>query len=419
MQRFRLMKILFINKYDTSGGAAIAAWRLHEALQKSYKTENAFLVGIKRSGYDFVYETRKKGLENTLEKGMNFLFNKFGLQYVWFPFSTKRILKFTKSFHPDIIALQNIHGGYFDTTLIKKLSGMAPIVWTLHDMWAFTGNAAYTFGDESWKQMQGGAKEHKHFPQTGFNNGKWLLQRKKDIYTKSRLTIVSPSEWLQKLALQSPVLKGKKILHIPNGIDTSLFCPAENKVQIKQEFGISPEQKVLLFTAEKLMQSEQKGGAALLEILKKLDQEMAMPVTLLTLGQGNLPLTFEQLKVKPLGYVSDQKQIIKALQASDLFLFPTKADNLPNTLIEAIACGLPCITYDVGGCGEIIKNGENGFLVPPFEVNPFVEAIKGLLEDQNKFVTFSDVARKYAVENFEVSEMARRYFEVFGGLLKG
>lgn len=407
------MKILFINKYDTNGGAAIAAWRLHEALQKEYHTQNAFLVGIKRSGYDFVHETRKKGVENMLEKGINFLLNQLGLQYIWFPFSTNNILKFAYSFKPDIIALQNIHGGYFDTTLIKKLSGIAPIVWTLHDMWAFTGNAAYTFGDESWKQMRGGKKEHKHFPPTGFNNGKWLLERKQHIYKNSHLTIVCPSEWLQKLALQSPVLAGKKIWHIPNGVDTSLFCPAENKDQIKQELGISPKQKVLLFTAEKLMQSEQKGGTALLEILKKLDQEIAVPVTLLTLGHGNLPPSFGQLKVRPLGYVSEKKQIIKALQASDLFLFPTKADNLPNTLIEAIACGLPCITYDIGGCGEIIKDEVNGFLVPPFQVNPFVEAIKRLLEDQNKLAAFSEAARKYAVENFEVSKMARRYFEVF------
>lgn len=351
-----------------------------------------------------------------LERGTNFLFNQLGLQYVWFPFSTKRILKFAKEFQPDIISLQNIHSGYFKTSLIAELSKIAPVVWTLHDMWAFTANAAYTFGDESWKHMRSGKQERKQFPTIGLNTGNWLLKRKKKIYSKSNLSVVCPSQWLQQLAQQSPAFQGKEILHIPNGIDTKRFCPPLDKNKCKQELGISPEQQVLLLSAEKLTQSERKGGTELLEILKSLDRETTSPVTLLTLGHGTLPVTFQHLRIKAMGYISELKQIIQALQASDLFLFPSKADNLPNTLVEAIACGVPCITYDVGGCREIVKNELSGLIVPAGQPELFLHAILRLLDHPDMLASMRITARKQAVENFDVQLMAERYFALFKAL---
>jgi glycosyltransferase involved in cell wall biosynthesis len=411
-----LMKILFINKYDVSGGAAIAPWRLHQQLERSGKTEDFFLVGIKKSSESYVFATRKPGIENNIERGVNLILNKLGLQYVWFPFSTGRIKKITARIKPDVIALQNIHGGYFKTELVSKLSRIAPVVWTLHDMWAFTANAAYVFGDESWKQMQGGKEEKKYFPTMGINTGKWLLKRKKKIYTASRLTVVCPSRWMERLARQSPVFEGKEMVCIPNGIDTAFFRPPEDKNKIRKELGISPEQKVLLLSAEKLLQSDYKGGKDLLEVLRLLDRPASDGITLLTLGRDSLPASYRYLQVRSMGYITDEAQIRQALQASDLFLHTARADNLPNTLIEAIACGVPCVAFDIGGCGDIVKDKENGCLIEPFDHSLFADSVWSLVSNPEKCQLFSRNARRLAEHNFDVRLMAERYMTLFKSL---
>ena len=167
------MKTLFINKYDTLGGAAKAAFRLNLGLRKYLNYDNYFLVGIKASNLEYVYKTRESGFENLVERGINFATNLIGFQYKWFPFSTRKIISVVRELKPDIISLHNIHGGYFKTSLIKELSKYAPIVWTLHDMWAFTANAAYTLGDDSWKSLKAGKKEKKYFQEFTFQRLIW------------------------------------------------------------------------------------------------------------------------------------------------------------------------------------------------------------------------------------------------------
>lgn len=411
------MKILFINKYDITGGAGVAAFRLHKALAAKYSTEDLFLVGIKNSDFPNVIPTRKPGFQNFTERGLNFIFNQFGLQYKFHPFSTKTILKTAKEFSPDIISLHNAHGGYFKTSLLIELSKIAPIVWTLHDMWAFTANAAHTFGDESWKQMISGKNENKLFPQIGLNTGNWLLKEKKRIYSNSNLTIVTPSKWLCELAKQSPVFSGKKIFHIPNGIDTNIFHPRD-KSEIRRELKIQADSKVLIFGAEKVTSGNYKGGSSLISILKNLDDKLEEKIHLIIFGKSDLKSHFESKNfvVHETGYIYDEETLAKYLSAADIFIYPTKADNLPNALIEASACGLPSITYDVGGCSEIILNGKNGFLIPLFNEKLFVEKIIETLKD-NSWDKLKNSCLKIAEEKFNSFSMSDSYFNLFEKLL--
>ena len=153
------MKILFINISDTRGGAAKAAFRVGQYLKSEYKTKNLFLVRNKYSNDENVIQTRKNKIQAFVERWVNIFFNLVGLQYFYLPFSPKFIINKTKEFKPDIISLNNTIGGYFKTSDLKKISDIAPVVWTFHDMWPFTANAAQTFGDESWKQLKAGKKE--------------------------------------------------------------------------------------------------------------------------------------------------------------------------------------------------------------------------------------------------------------------
>jgi glycosyltransferase involved in cell wall biosynthesis len=410
------LKILFINKYDITGGAGIAASRLAKGLNQHYRTENYFLVGIKRSIFYNVFETRKPGLQNTIEKGANFLFNLAGLQYKWFPFSSKTIIEKAKEISPDVISLHNLHGGYFKTSLLIELSKIAPLFWTLHDMWAFTANAAHTLGDESWKNLKAGPGERKSFPPIGINIGNWLLKQKKKIYKDSNLTIITPSKWLYNLAIQSPVFEGKQIVQIYNGIDTNIFKPLD-KEEVRKKYSIPINSRVLVFGAEKIMSSSYKGGENLINILKKLNNSVKEKIHLIIIGEGNLNLIkeFQNFVLHHAGYVKDEINVAKYLAAADLMIYPTKADNLPNALIEANACGVPAVTYDIGGSKEIISNNENGYVIPPFNENLFVEKINELIFNQKlkKLKEFSNNSRRIAEELFSLKKMSDQYYSLY------
>ena len=411
------MKIAFINKYDTRGGAAIAALRLARGLELRHHTENRFLVGNKNSSDPRVLATRDPGWQQALERGINLVTGWLGFQYYFFPVSTPRILAELRRFRPEVISLHNIHGGYFDTGLLEKLGSLAPVVWTLHDMWAITANAAHSFGDENFKRMEPGKKENRSFPRTGINRGAALISRKKKIYSRSNLCLVTPSRWLYDLARQSPVLEGKRIELIPNGLDLATFSPG-NRRGARLGLGIESDSIVLCFSSEKLMSSPYKGGKEMLEILRHLDRESELPVHILMIGGDRLPLDFGRLTITQTGYLKGEQEMIRCYQASDIFIYPTRADNLPSSLMEATACGLPSISFDVGGCREIIADGENGILVAPSDIMGFVQATLRLAADPQLREKFSVQARQTAVSKFDIGQMADAYYGLFQELIK-
>lgn len=408
------MKIVFINKYESTGGAAIAALRLADGLEEYYKTKNHFVVGVKSSNTTNVYESVPKGLLQIIERGCSFLMSMAGLQYVFIPFSTKTIFRTIQQLKPDIISIHNIHGAYFQTNLLQKLSSIAPIVWTLHDMWAFTANAAYTYGNDAWKYMESFSGERALFPPIGLPTGKWLLRRKQKIYQKSRITFVTPSAWLYGCAAQSPALGGKKILHINNGIDTAQYSPLEKK-ELRQTFNIPTSDPVVLFSAEKILSAGRKGGSLFLHILEELNNTTKRKIHIVLVGKGRMSdfSRFQNFVVHPTGYIHDEQMMIRLINLADVLLFPSKADNLPNVLLEVIACGVPAVTFDIGGCKEIIRDGENGYVVKAFDTKTFAEKTLYLLEHPDVLQSFSKEGREIAEKEFSLRHMARQYYNLF------
>jgi glycosyltransferase involved in cell wall biosynthesis len=413
------MKVLFINTTDISGGAAIAAYRLAKGLKSYCSTNNYFLVAEKKSQDKNVFQTTANQLQRFTERIVGKITNIFGMQYQWFPFSTNTILKATLDLKPDIISLHNTHGNYFKTSLIKELSKLAPIVWTLHDMWSFTGNPAHTFGDESWKFMES-PKNYKHIPPSiGINTGKLLLRQKKDIYRDSDITIVTPSRWLYNLVIQSPVFNGKKLLHIPHGIDLSIFKPSDKKT-CRINLNIPEDANVLMFIAECLQNNPYKGGKEFFEILHSINSKVNHKIHLIFLGKGEFKKNkgLKNLIIHKMGYVQKEDLISLCLSTADVFINPAKADNLPNVLIESISCGTPCVTFNVGGCGEIIKNGISGILIEPFNIERFADSVLNILEEKRTLASLSESARVHAEENYSLRKMALNYFELFANLIQ-
>lgn len=340
---------------------------------------------------------------------------RLGLQYIYFPFSSRRILSEVERFRPDIINLHNLHGGYFDLALLKSLTRIAPVVWTLHDMWAFTANAAYTFADDSWRMMRAGRGEHRLNPRVGLNWGGLLLRRKAEIYSQSDFTLVTPSRWLMEEAGLSPSLAGKRIVHIPNGIDLEKFSPRDKR-SCRQELGIPDKAPVLMFGADILW----KFGGILPRILREINRLTDREIHLLIVGNSDVSTIRELPKFIShfCGYIQDEEILARIYSASDLLIYPSKADNLPNVLVEAISCGTPCVTFDVGGCGEIIKNGISGRLILPFDIDSFARETLDLLFSSSTLADLSQKSRAYASANFSLNVMADNYVSLFHSIRK-
>lgn len=413
------MKILFINISDIRGGASIIAYNLAKYLETEYHTENLFLVRDKLTDDNNIIQTTGSRFEAKIERATNIVFNAIGQQYKFLPFSPRTILKTVKEFKPDIINLHNPIGGYFRIKDLIYLSGIAPVVWTLHDMWAFTGNAAHTFGNEEWKKLKSSPGENRIYPWIGINMGSRLLKEKQRIYSNSRLRVVVPSVWMYENVKQSPVFNGKKIDLIHHGINLNLFKPIE-KIQARAELDIPLDHKVISYSAEKLKRNQFKGGRELSEIISNLDQMTNQKVLLIGIGKGGLPVrdNLKNVKIQNAGYISDQKKLISYYSASDLFIYPTKADSFGLVLLEAIACSTPCVTFNIGGCSDIIKDGVSGNLISPFDTSEFANKINSLLLDNSTLVNLSISCRKYAEKEFSLERMADKYYAVFKEALK-
>ncbi len=410
-----IMKILFINSSDKAGGASTAAFRLHLALKEKYQTENSFIVADKLLPYNYIFSTRKKKYKIVTEKIIEKITSNIGLQYQFFPFSGSILLKKAKEIKPDIISLHNTHGGYFATPLLKKLSSIAPIVWTMHDMWPITASAAHTFEDTSWKIGRAGKNEFKIPPKTLINNGDWLINQKKSIYQKSQLSFITPSKWLYQIAKQSPLTQNKSISQIYNGLDTKVFFPY-NKEEMRLKFAIPSNADVIIFSGDgNLINNPWKGGEELENILKKLNYSNTKNLIFLIIGKGELSYLddLQNVTVIKTGYINSEMEMAMYLSSADLFIYPTKADNLPNSLIEAISCGLPCVTSDIGGCAEIIQDGITGKAINFGDGSKFAYEILALLSDKKMLAQMKVNCRETALRQFDSSKMADSYFEFF------
>jgi glycosyltransferase involved in cell wall biosynthesis len=409
------MRILFINTTDTAGGAAVVMQRLLLGLGQQYGTEHMILVRNKKSNAANTHAILHNRFEINTEKILDHITRPLGLLYQFFPFSSRRLLAAARSFKPDVINLHNTHGGYFATPLLEQLSAIAPVVWTLHDMWSFTGNASHTFGNMSWKELKNDAALKKIPPSIGINTGAFLLRQKKRVYGRSELSIVTPSKWLFNLAAQSPVFSGKKIYQVYNGIDPRVFFPG-NKQEARKKLNIVPGEPVIIFISHFLTRNNPwKGGRDLLEILGRINEVAGRKITLLMLGEGTHSdlATFSNLDIVYTGYVHNDADLRDCLQAADLFIYPTRADNLPNVLVESVACGTPCITFDIGGSTEIVRHDFNGLIIEPFNFNKFAADALALLGDEKRLAQFSSNCLSVTRENFLLPKMVDAYYGIF------
>lgn len=421
------MKVVLVSTYDVEGGAARAAYRLHQGLRQigqdalmlsKHKTSSDTAIRkISDSSVgrvdrldqlqaiqDEYINANRTNLSNTI----------FSLPYPGFDLSQIACVR-----EADIINLHWI--AYFQSpiTLKKLISLGKPIVWTLHDMWAFTGGCHYSSGCVKYEDDCVSCPQLLDDP---FNIAASVLKDKIECLAGANLTIVAPSQWLATCARRSQLFKQHPIHIIPYGLETDVFTP-QPKLYAKQQLGIDASKTTLLFGATAATELR-KGFAELVESMQYCLEDLKFRrlveeglIEIICFGYPSQLLELLTIPVRSLGIVTSDCELRTIYSAADCFILPSLEDNLPNTMMEAMSCGTPVIAFDSGGIPDMVKDGVTGRLVLHKDTRKLAYAILDCVFDLSTYQQMGIACRQVIEDKYTISVQAKQYLTLFQKLL--
>jgi len=408
------VKVLHLSSFDLAGGAARAAYRIHEGLQAT-GVSSQMLVQFK-SGDNPSVET----VENKIQARFRSSFDHLLLQ------SEHRQKMFSSQWFPDAVAAKvnrhsfdiiNLHwtcNSFLQIETLAKLK--TPLVWTLHDMWAFTGGCHYSEGCDRYKNSCGQCPLLKSNKERDLSH--WVWQRKAKAWKGLNPVIVAPSVWMAKCAQSSALFSDVPIQVIPYGLNTQQYKPIDRRIA-RAILNLPQDKHLILFSAIS-PNDPRKGFQFLNEALQKLAEDgWKDRVELLVLGNS---LSSNQLsshfKTHSLGRLNDDISLALIYAASDIFAAPSTEDNLPNTVMEALACGTPCVAFCIGGMPDMIEHQQNGYLAQPYEVEDLTKGIVWVLENQERHQKLCERARAKVENEFTLELQTSRYASLYKQILE-
>jgi glycosyltransferase involved in cell wall biosynthesis len=289
--------------------------------------------------------------------------------------------------------------------LLKK-----PIVWTLHDMWAFTGGCHITQGCTRYETHCGKC------PQLNSNIEQDLsyrnFERKLKHWRDVPMTIIAPSHWLANCARDSVLLADKTIEVIPNPVNTASFKPL-NKICARQALSLPIDKRLILFGAGDVSDIN-KGRdlliAALVQLTNQPDSELVL------FGGGETKELTLPMPHHMIGSISDTRLLAQLYDAADVVVVPSRQENLNNIVMEALACGTPCVTFNIGGMPDMIDHQQNGYLAEPYSVDDLARGIQWVLSEADT-AALSHHAREKILAGFSMEVVAKQYISVYERVL--
>jgi len=374
----RPLRVLHITTSD-SGGAGAACLRLHRAL-RDLRVDSRVLVN-KRHGSDAgVVRTGTRwtgALRYRLDRLPLLLYPRKNIFASWSVnwLNIPRTFGFD-GFEPDVLHPHWIGDGFL--SLRRLADSGKPVVWTLHDMWAFTGGCHYSRDCDQFMKGCGAC------PQLGSTNLQDLSARsairKAQAWSAISGTLVSPSPWLAEAARRSVVFRTARVDVIPNGLDGNLFTPGDRS-ESRRQLGLKSDERILLAGAVGAVKDERKGFSLLIEAIKACvaegsTEKWRLLVFGAEIGPGQeaigIPVTY-------CGTVHDERDLPRIYRAADVYTLPSLQDNLPNTVVEAFACGTPVVAFRAGGLANMIGDGITGRLAEPYSTQSFAAALRDVL----------------------------------------
>lgn len=417
------MKILLLSTNDIKPGAARAAYRLNKSLQ-SLGIDSQMLVQLKQSDDPTVIGARGGSGINKAITELRLTFDYLPLKFYscresdgysvqWLP---DNVTSKVAQLNPDLICLQWIYGGYLQIETLAKFN--KPLVWTLRDMWPFTGGCRYD-RDCARYTSSCGACPQLHSSKD-WDLSRWVWQRKAKAWKNLNLNIVALSSWLGKCASSSSLFQDRRVEVIPNGIDTKKYKPLDRQIARKL-LNLPQDKYLVLFGAVNATSHKRKGFHLLLPALQDLSQsnwQDKLELVIFGASKPKNPIDFG-FNTHYLGTLSDDLSLALVYSAADVLVAPSIQENLANTVLEAIACGVPCVAFNIGGMPDMIEHQQNGYLAQPYQIADLAQGIAWVLENEQRYQKLSHRAREKVEQEFTMEIQGHRYLSLFNEILAG
>lgn len=417
------MRVLIVNTSEKTGGAAVAANRLMEALKnngvkakmlvRDKETDQLTVVGMRRPvcmQWSFLWERLVIFFHSRLSRK-----HLFEIDIANAGADITGLREFREA---DVIHLSWINQGMLSLGGIRKiLESDKAVVWTMHDVWPATAVCHYTRGCAYFKTR---CHNCRLLPGGGSGNdlASAVWNRKRRMLSGHNVYFVACSRWLEGEARKSALLKGQNITSIPNPIDTRIFRKTDRR-GARTAAGLPPDKRIVLFVSQRVTDSR-KGMDYFVKAVGMLAgkyPDMLRNTGIAILG-GHAEEVAEGLDmpVYPLGYVSDERRIVDIYNSADVFVLPSLEDNLPNTIMEAMACGVPCVGFRVGGIPEMIDHLKNGYVAAPRDAADLAEGIRWVLDEADSAALGCNALRKVSA-SYSQQSVALKYIEVYNQAL--
>lgn len=411
------MRILIVSTTDIEGGAGRAAFRLHNSLLDS-NIQSSMLVNRKNS-----LEKTVIGPSNIIKKILGYLrpyLDSLPVRFyrhksatmfsvLWLPFSS--IPSKINKINPDIVHIHWLGPGMIALEDFSKIN--APIVWSLHDMWAFTGGCHY---NENCNRFQIGCGNCRVLGSNKENDlSKRVFERKERVFKKiNNLTMVGLSNWITESSKQNILFKNRRIINLPNPIDIKIFKPT-NKNNARNLLGLPNDKKLILFGAMAATSDFRKGFQELSETLMKLKSQ---DIELVVFGSKRPSNNYDFGFIAHfLGHINDEETLASIYSAADVMVVPSLQENLSNSIMESLACGTPVVAFDIGGNSDMINHKKNGYLSAPLDTASLKSGIEWVLNCPN-YNELCKNAREKVIQDFNSKVISKKYIQLYEEILK-
>lgn len=396
------------------GGAYRAAQRINCAMRENGADSELFVRTKTRGDSDCkeIVNTPSKHLVSKTKNFANLLLSKGEIITDRFGTDITRLDAAKKA---DVIILHWVNSFVSYSTLKKLADTGKPVIWVMHDMWPYTGGCHQSFGCKRYEEGCGRCP----FLQSSQEDdlSKKNFNAKKEVLKNSGFTIVSPSIWNMECSQKSAVTAGLKKTVIPNPIDTKIYNPQGDTLLLRKKFDLPLHKRLILFGAMAQSQSKWEGMRMVAKALSQMEDDIKKDCELLLFGNASgLDLSGFDVPARALGHIDGESRIADLYRCADVFVSPSLADNYPNTLLEAICCGTPCVCFDIGGMGELVQTDVTGYLARPKDTDDLSKGIYHVLSGDLK-EKLRDPAYNKNLSDNSYDIIGRQYVDLCRGLL--
>jgi glycosyltransferase involved in cell wall biosynthesis len=412
------MKIVLLNSYDRKGGAARAAFHLHQGLNH-HGVDSRMVVQYKSSDDPKVHGPSGQAAEIVAKIRLRldrlpllaypaWQPSDWSVQWFW-----NNVVERVHDLKPDLVHIHWTGEGFLPISSLSKFN--CPLVWSMYDMWALTGGCHYDQECGRWQTNCGLCPQLGSHKENDLSRRSW--EAKQSAWKNLPVTIVTASHWLSRCFQKSPIFKNKTFKVIPHGMDKNVFCHISKK-EARRFLKLPEEGCLIVFGAAS--KDRRKGFEYLPSALRILSERGWGSKAKIGIfgGTAREKGLMEGIETYFLGRINGDKALSSVYAAADVMVVPSTQDNMPLTIIEAMACGTPCVAFNIGGMPDLIDHKINGYLADPFQSDDLAKGIEWVLEDDQRRLSLCEHAYKKMSENFtseiEVHKYVQLYEEILG-----